>query len=431
MGNSAFSAWRRQSASWALLAVLAGCGSVATDGLPPGTAALAVVPEYPANFDAATLNLVIDRVRVRVVRPPSEWIVDTSAVFPVDAKSITMRLSLPLKARQEQLGVVLELWAGPLMLFSGARTVEVTEGQPLGEPPRILLTYRGPGAEARTIRITPRDTVLRPGQDLQFRTEADNGAGFPVGDVYVNWSVGGTGATVTPAGVLTAPGQRGSVLLRAAAATGARDSTRIWFAPAPTLITPVSGAGQSGLVGSAAARTVGGEGTGRRWPGGPRDPGPVLLCGGGRRRGLEFGHHRCGRRCPHPGPTRHCRRRRKDSWRFVAGLGAAQFGVTATVGPASSILIVRGHDQVAAPGTQVPVPLEISVRDQFGNTVRNALVRWTIVQGGGELGLTETLTDGSGVALSAYRMGPAAGTNVVRATLDATDNSVLFLLRTP
>jgi len=430
MGNSAFQPWRHRPATWVLLALVAGCGSVATDGLAPGSASLAVVPEYPANFEAGSLNLVIDRVRVRVVRPPSEWIADTSAVFPAGAGSITMRLSLPLKARQEQLGVVLELWAGPLMLFSGARTLEVTEGLPVGEPPRILLTYRGPGAEARTIRITPRDTVLRPGQTLPFRVEADNGAGVPVGDVYVNWSVSGTGATVTPSGVLSGPAQRGSVLLRASAATGARDSTRIWFAPAPTAILPVSGAGQSGVVGTAlpaplVARVMAADGLGV--PGIPVQfysaaagavvaTSPVITDADGvARTPVQLGTVAGS----------------QGFVAYVAGLGAVQFGATAAVGAASIIQVVRGGDQVAAPGSQLPVPLEISVRDQYGNPVGNALVRWSVVQGGGELGLAETLTDGTGVALSAYQMGPAAGTNVVRATLASTGTSVLFVLRTP
>lgn len=430
MGNSVRSGWRRLSALLILPATLAGCGSMATDGTPAGTAALAVVPEYPANFEAGALNLVIDRVRVRVVRPPSEWIADTSATFPASAQSVTMRLSVPLKARQEQLGVVLELWAGPLLIFSGARTLEVTEGTPIGDPPRILLTYRGPGAEARSIRITPRDTVIRPGQDFQFGVLADNGAGQPVGDVYVNWSLGGAGASVTPAGVLTAPGQRGSVLLRAAAATGARDSTRIWFAPAPTAVVPVTGAGQVGTVGSAlplplVARVVASDGLGV--PGIPVQfysaaPGasigsPTVITDGD---GLARTTAGLGTVAGGQGFVA-----------YVSGVGASQFGASATVGAASAIMIVRGSGQQAAPGTQLPVPLEVSVRDQFGNTVRNALVRWTVVQGGGELGLTETLTDGSGVALSAYRMGPAAGTNVVRATLDLTGTSVLFVLQTP
>lgn len=430
MGKSALSGWRRVSALLILPAILAGCGSVATDGLPSGTASLAVVPEYPADFEAGALNLVIDRVRVRVVRPPSEWIADTSATFPVNAQSVTMRLSLPLKARQEQLGVVLELWAGPLLIFSGARTLEVTEGAPIGEPPRILLTYRGPGAEARSIRITPRDTVIRPGELFPFGIRADNGEGQPVGDVYVNWSVVGTGATVTAAGALTAPGQRGSVLLRAAAATGARDSTRIWFAPPPTAVEPVSGSGQVGTVGTAlpiplVARVLAADGLGV--PGIPvqfYSPAPGASVGtatvitdadGMARTTVGLGTVAGG----------------QGFVAYVSGVGASQFGATATVGAANAIVIVRGSGQQAAPGTQLPVPLEVSVRDQFGNTVRDALVRWSVVQGGGELGLTETLTDGGGVALAAYRMGPASGTNVVRATLDLTGTSVLFVLQTP
>lgn len=420
----------RRVAPWALLALAAGCGSVATDGAGSGMVSLAVAPEYPEQFVAGSLNLVIDRVRVRVVRPPSEWIVDTSAVFPANAQSVTMRVSLPLKARQEKLGVVLELWAGPLLIFSGARDMEVTEGPPSGEAPRIPMTYRGPGAEARNIRITPRDTVIRPGETFGFGIVADNGEGIPVGDVYASWSLPGGGATITPAGALTAPQARGSVLLRAVAATGARDSTRIWFAPPPTSVNITSGSGQTGVVGSAlpaplVVRVLAADGLGV--PGIPvlffstaqgsviTSPSVITDADGYARSFARVG----------------TRVGDQSFSAMVIGLSAAQFTVAGTVGPASLIQVVRGSDQTAAPGAQVPISLEIMVRDQFGNRVTGALVRWTVVQGGGQLGLAETLTDAGGASLSAYTMGPLAETNVVRATLETTGTSVLFVLRTP
>jgi len=414
---------------WALLALAAGCGSVATDGNGAGKASLAVAPEYPAGLAPGSLNLVIDQVRLRVVRPPSEWLVDTTAAFPANATSLTMRVQMPLKAHQEQLGVVLELMAGPLLVFSGSRMLEVSEGTPSGPPPTIPMTYRGPGAEARQIRISPRDTVLRPGQTLTFGVAADNGSGVPVGDVYVNWSVeGSAGASVTPGGVLTAAGGRGSVLLRAMAATGARDSTRIWFAPAPTGFIPVAGSGQSAVVATElpaplVARVLAADGLGV--PGIPvqffstapgatvGDPVVITDAEGYARTTATLGV-RAGAQ-PFAG--------------FVAGLGGVQFTMVGLVGPAAGVHIVRGSDQETAPGAQVAVPLEVVVRDQYGNPVRNALVRWTVIQGGGELGLTETMTDGAGVALSAYRMGLTPMTNHVRATLELTGTSVVFVLK--
>ncbi len=418
--------------SGVFLALAAACGSAATDGIPSGYASLAVSPEYPASFSPGALNLVIDQVRLRVVRPPSEWLVDTSAAFPAGAGSVMIRVQMPLKARQERLDVVLELYAGPLLVFAGSRTLDVAEGLPSGPPPTIPLTYRGPGAEARVIRITPRDTVLQPGGGLVFGIFAENGSGVPVGDVYVNWSLGenGGGAAITPSGLLTAPAARGSVMLRALAATGARDSTRIWFAPPPATFVPTAGAGQAGTVGTGlaaplVARVLAADGLGV--PGIPVHfaspaPGasvsnPIVITDGD---GYARTQATLGTRAGAQGFSG-----------FVSGLGGVQFTVTALVGPAAVIHLVRGGDQVVAPGVQLPVPLEISVRDQYGNPVRDALVRWEVVQGGGELGLLETLTDQAGVALSAYTMGPAPVTNYVKATLVSTGTSVVFVLRSP
>jgi hypothetical protein len=406
-----------------------GCGSVATDGSGTGTASLAVVPEYPVGFEAASLNLVIDRVRVRVVRAPAEWIVDTSAVFPTNAQSVTVRVSMALKARQEQLGVVVELWAGSLLIFSGASDVTVTEGSQTTEAPRIPLTYRGPGVEARTIRIFPRDTVLQPGGSFRFAIRAENGAGAPVGDVYAGWSIAGSGGSITPGGVLTAAPERGSVLLRAVAATGARDSTRIWFAPAPASIFPLAGAGQVGVVGSAlkapfVVRVLAGDGLGV--PGIPVQffstaegviiSNPVVITN---EDGTASTFSSLGIRPGAQGMTA-----------FVTGLGAAQFTFSATVGPPTTILVLQGFDQVAAPGAVLAIPLEVSVRDQFGNPAAGALVRWSVPAGGGQLGVTESVTGAAGTAATPYTMGPGVESNVIQATLVATGTSVLFTVKT-
>jgi hypothetical protein len=430
MAYSALTRVRPGLAPLALLALLGGCGDAATGGVGHGRAALAVAPEFPEGHVTGSLNLVVDQVKVRVVRPPSEWVVDTSAAFPANASTMTMRVQVPLKARTERMEVVLELWAGPLLVFAGSRPVEVVEGAGSATATFIPLTYRGPGAEARVIRITPRDTVLRPGQSFTFAIEADNGSGVPVGDVYVNWSLGTTsGGSLTPAGVLTTPAARSSVLVRARAATGARDSTVIWVAPAPAIIEPLSGGGQTSVVGRTlpaplVTRVLAGDGLGV--PGllvhftGPAgstlSPAVARTDAGGFARTTVTLAGRAGPQA---------------FMGFLAGIGAVQFVVQGQVDAPSEIVIVRGNNQQARPGQMVPIPLEVAVRDQFGNPVRDALVRWEVIGGGGALGLTSTLTDAAGVALSAYQMGPGTGNNLVRATLDATATSVVFLLVPP
>lgn len=411
----------------ALLAVLAGCGDAATDGAGSGRVALAVAPEYPAGYVAGSLNLVVDQVKLRVVRPPAEWVVDTTALFPEDAQSVTMRVQVPLKARVEHMDVVLELWAGPLLVFAGSRTVEIAEGGRAGPPTGIPLTYRGPGAEARRIQITPRDTVLRLGETFGFSVLADNGSGLPVGDVYVSWSVSGnSAASIVPSGVLSAAGARGSVLLHARAATGARDSTRIWFAPAPTTVLPASGTGQTSVVGSALAaplvtRVLAADGLGvpgvlvHFYPpsGGSASPAVVRTDAAGTARStVTLGGT--------SGP--------QAFTAAVLGIGAVQYQVTGTVDAPTQIGIVRGNNQVTLPGQSVAVPLEVVVSDQYGNHVRDVPVQWEVLAGGGALGLSESLTDAGGRALSAYQMGPTPTLNLVRATLAGTGISVVFVL---
>ncbi|MFN2315557.1 MAG: hypothetical protein ABR551_09710 [Gemmatimonadales bacterium] len=412
----------------ALLALLAGCGDAATDGSGRGgQAALAVAPEYPAGYVAGSLNLVVDQVKVRVVRPPSEWVMDTTAAFPADAQSVSLRVQVPLKARVERLEVVLELWAGPLLIFAGSRSVEIAEGGRASQPTGIPLTYRGPGAEARNIQITPRDTVLRPGEVFGFGILADNGSGVTVGDVYVHWSAtGNSGASIQPTGVLTAAGARGSVMLHARAATGARDSSRIWFAPAPTLVLPTSGGGQVAVVGTVLAaplvtQVLANDGLGvpgvlvhlSTASGGTATPEVVRTDADGFARSVVTLGGKAGPQAFNA---------------VVLGVGAVQHLVHGTVDAPARIAIVRGSNQITPPGQAVAVPLEVVVTDQYGNTVRDALVVWEVIAGGGSLGLLETRTNGGGRALSAYQMGPDSVTNLVRATMAATGLSVVFVL---
>jgi hypothetical protein len=421
---------RKHPGRWtplALFALLSGCGDAATDGSGAGRAGLSVVPEYPTGYVTGSLNLVIDRVKVRVIRPPAEWVLDTAATFPANAQSITMRVEVPLKARSERLEAVLELWAGPMLVFAGSRQVEVTQGTLGGAPTTIPLTYRGPGAETRVIEIIPGDTLITPGESLAFRVAADDGSGVRVDEVYVGWSITGSpGASVSPAGLLSAPPSRGSAILHARAATGARDSTRVWFSPPPVALIPIGGAAQSALVGQAlltplavrvaAADELGVPGVLVRFSttgGGHLEPAVVRTDADGIARTTAILGETAG-----------------PQWFYATAheLIPAQFLVEGITDAPAAIAISRGMNQVTLPGLFVAVPLEVVVTDQFGNGTSGAQVRWEVVSGGGILGSLETITGEGGKVFTAYQMGPAAVTNLVRATLEATGASVLFVL---
>lgn len=411
----------------ALFALLAGCGDAATDGGGAGRAGLSVVPEYPAGYVTGSLDLVIDRVNVRVIRPPAEWVLDTAATFAANAQSVTMRVEVPLKARSERLEAVLELWAGPMLVFAGSRKVEVTQGAVGGAPTTIPLTYRGPGAETRVIEIIPGDTIITPGESLAFRVAADDGSGVRVDEVYVGWSITGSpGASVSPAGLLSAPPSRGSAILHARAATGARDSTRVWFSPPPVALIPIGGGAQMAVAGQAlltplsvrveAADGLGVPGVLVRFSttgGGRLEPAVVRTDADGIARTTAILGETAG-----------------PQWFYASAheLIPAQFLVEGITDTPAAIAIARGTNQVTPPGVYVAVPLEVVVTDQFGNAIPDTDVRWEVVAGGGTLGSQVTRTITGGRAFNAYRMGTTAVTNLVRATIEATGASVDFVL---
>jgi hypothetical protein len=61
--------------------------------------------------------------------------------------------------------------------------------------------------------------------------------------------------------------------------------------------------------------------------------------------------------------------------------------------------------------------------------VAGALVHWSVPAGGGQLGVTESVTGAAGTAATPYTMGPGVESNVIQATLVATGTSVLFTVK--
>src|SRR5207247_11397514 len=118
------------------------------------------------------------------------------------------------------------------------------------------------------LTLTPRDTVLTFGDSFRFRVSARDASGAPVALFYVAWSSSDTtGLRVNATGLARAPSARAALTLRARAPRGAADSTPVTVLPVPTVLSVVSGAGQSGVVGIALpqpfrVRVTAGEGLG-------------------------------------------------------------------------------------------------------------------------------------------------------------------------
>lgn len=76
-----------------------------------------------------------------------------------------------------------------------------------------------------------------------------------------------------------------------------------------------------------------------------------------------------------------------------------------------------GDLQSAPPSTTLPTQLAVIVFTQFGETLPNVTVTWTITAGGGALSAASTLTNDGGIASVNYTTGATTGSATVRASV--------------
>lgn len=385
----------------------------ATDGTP--TAQLLLRPALPASLAEATFSLPVDRARVLLTRSTGVTIIDTLILFPPDSVQVSARVKLPLATARELVSVSVELRSNRQLLFAGRREVEMRAGE-LVSPP-LALSYVGPGADLIALRLSPRDSVLAPGDTITFGLEAFSAAG-PTRSYYVGWASSNPAlATVNAVGLLRAPNRRGATTVRVVSPSGIRDSTRIWFAPPATRLEFASGNLQSDTVGRTLRQPLGvrilaadNEGV----------PGMrVRFRAAGLGRTLDSlvitdstGVARTtGTLGLVAGPELFLAE--------VAGLGTLAFSTVARPDIPQRILITAGDGQRAPPGTVLPGALTVLVTDNFNNPVPGAQLTWTILDGEGTLveSSAETAADGRGAA--SLRLGPQAGANRVRVAIAA------------
>jgi hypothetical protein len=92
---------------------------------------------------------------------------------------------------------------------------------------------------------------------------------------------------------------------------------------------------------------------------------------------------------------------------------------TSLAGAPASEAIAAGNKQTAAPGTQLPKALVVSVKDQYGNTVPNVTVAFSDGDGGGSFVNSNPVTNSLGQASATYTLPPAAGTYSITATVSS------------
>ena len=239
---------------------------------PPRHAAFSVAPVLSS--DVSLVNLTVDNVRLIIVRPPADTVVDRTFAFPANQSSVEISADVPLEQSPETFQVTLQLLSGTTALFAGSQPVTLTAGATPPPTPIPVDTYIGPGQNVATLTIGPPDSVLTQGGTLQFRLTAKDAQGVDVPTFYASWTTSDTNvAKVSTTGVLTAPLSRATVNVVArtpntqSQPNGVTASTSITFAPVATVLAIVSGCGQSGLLGTqlplpVVAKVTAGDGIG-------------------------------------------------------------------------------------------------------------------------------------------------------------------------
>jgi alpha-tubulin suppressor-like RCC1 family protein len=216
-----------------------------------GVAYLRLQPVFDVYSRVAPLTL--DRVRIRVIRPPTSVLADVSQPFSPTATTVQLSVPVRLERTSEDLEIHLEMYAGTILLFSGMDSARVTAGQSSAVS-QIPVSYQGPGANIASISLGPRDTLVPAGATFAFTADAVDAQQAPVTQFYLSWSV--TGGRIDGAGQFTAPAAADTVWVRGVTPTGIWDSTQVFVTGLPTQLTIAGGDGQTGLTGTRLAQPL-------------------------------------------------------------------------------------------------------------------------------------------------------------------------------
>ncbi|MFQ5822511.1 MAG: Ig-like domain-containing protein [bacterium] len=112
----------------------------------------------------------------------------------------------------------------------------------------------------------------------------------------------------------------------------------------------------------------------------------------------------------------------------AAGLIPVTFTATGTADSAETIEKISGDDQIAPPGTLLPEPFVVELKDLYGNLVANFPVNWDVITGNGTLSSpSPVFTDENGQASDTLTMATNGPINEVLVTAPGVvGDSVIF-----
>lgn len=219
---------------------------------PHAAARLELAPRFAPNAAPSGNALPIDQIRTQVVRHSTQAVVLDKTYPFATGDSLRLDLSIPLHQETDTFDVSLDYERGAEVLFSGSQSVVAGAGAS-GAPVAILVSYVGPGKNATSLIIAPRDTLLTSGDPLQLRVTVMDTA--TPDSLYVGWSTNNPGQIVDPTGHLRATISRGTVTVHVVSPSppGLQDSTTVRIVPRPAAMIKVSGDGQTGVASQALA----------------------------------------------------------------------------------------------------------------------------------------------------------------------------------
>ncbi len=390
-----------------------------------GPALVRVAPQFSRAAAAAVgtlgqFGLTIDTAQVRIDH--LDRLSDTAGldtVLAVAPGSDTLRLSFPiiLAAATERLQVTVDLRDGQQILFSGTQIISAAVGAPsTTPPPAISLDYVGPGAGAKLLFITPRDTVIGVKGLVNYLFTALDSTQSIVTSATVAWSLSDSsvGAIDSRTGTFVSNGTEGATRVFATTPNALRDSATLTITAPPSKIVILSGGGQTGAPSSALQQPLVVQ---AQTPGGHPVAGVAVT----------FVPAATGSVNPSAAVT-DSTGRAQTTMTLGRTSGPQIFGVLssglagdsateyATAGPGASMVKVAGDSQTVAASTAVPVAPAVRIISATGAPLAGIPVVFAVTAGGGIVTGATVLTDSTGTAtVGAWLLG-SSGTQTLLAT---------------
>lgn len=405
------------------------------------SARIAFAPSFDADAARAYRALTqfgfeITNVRIRLTAAAGTLSKDTVISFPSAQDTLNVDLSVQVQGSEQTFLALIELRnANNVVLFSGTRLVTARlRGIPDESPPAIALEYAGPGRDARSVRISPSDTMISATESDALSATALDAAGRPVPDLLVRWTTSdATLATIDATGgsaaTLHGAGKRGTATITAITPTGITASARVSLVPVAVRLVVIGGADQTGAAGRTLEKPFVVEM--QASDGGPVANAAVVFratSAGGAVTTTTTTADALGR-----ASTVMSLGKTAGTYGFEASSGSlapASISAIATQAPASMLSIVSGDGQSDLIGSALGRPFTVRVTDEFGAAVEGASVSWTPLRKSGSLTEATSVSDVNGIASTGYSLGTIAGVDSVRARLAVSADSELSVLFT-